>query len=53
MANTAPSLSPSIVGDPATVTLLQIEAEEEARLLQEEQESMSLSNKLKHNKKTD
>jgi hypothetical protein len=53
IANTAPSLSLSIVGDPATVTLLQIEAEEEARLLQEEQELMSLSNKLKHNKKTD
>jgi hypothetical protein len=53
MANTALSLSLSIVGDPATVTLLQIEAEEEARLLQEEQELMSLSNKLKHNKKTD
>jgi hypothetical protein len=29
-----------------------MEAEEEARLLQEEQESMSLSNKLKHNEKT-
>jgi hypothetical protein len=53
MANTAPSLSLSIISNPATVALLQIEAEEEARLLQEEQESMSLSNKLKHNKKTD
>jgi hypothetical protein len=53
IVNTALSLSLSIVGNPATVTLLQIEAEEEARLLQEEQESMSLSNKLKHNKKTD
>jgi hypothetical protein len=33
MANTAPSLSLSVVGDPATVALLQMEAEEEARLL--------------------
>jgi hypothetical protein len=30
-----------------------MEAEEETRLLQEEQESMSLSNKLEHNEKMD
>jgi hypothetical protein len=53
MIKTAPSLSLSLLDNPATVALLQIEAEEEARLLQEEQESMSLSNKLKHNKKID
>jgi hypothetical protein len=43
----------SALDDPATVTLLQMEAEEEARLLQEEQESMSLSNELEHDEKTD
>jgi hypothetical protein len=31
---------------------MQLEAEEEARLLQEEQESMSLSNELEHDEKT-
>jgi hypothetical protein len=53
MTKTAPSLSPSVLDDPATVTLLQVEAEEEARLLREEQESMSLSNELEHDEKTD
>jgi hypothetical protein len=53
MTKTAPSLSPSVLDDPATVALLQMEAEEEARLLQEEQESMSLSNELEHDEKTD
>ena len=43
----------SALDDPATVALLQIEDKEEARLLQEEHELMSLSNKLEHNEKTD
>ena len=38
--------------DPATAALLQIEAEEEARLLQQDQELMSLSNELEHDEKT-
>jgi hypothetical protein len=42
----------SVVDDPATIALLRMEAEEEARLLREEQESMSLSNELKYDSKT-
>ncbi|KAH9876388.1 hypothetical protein J1614_003867 [Plenodomus biglobosus] len=49
----APSWDQSVLDDPATVALLQMEAEEEARLLREEQGSMSLSNELKHDEKTD
>lgn len=51
--NTAPSLSLSVLDDPATVALLQMEIEEEARLLQEEQQLMSLNNELEHDEKTD
>lgn len=39
--------------DPATAVLLQMEAEEEARLLQQDQELMFLSNELEHDEKTD
>jgi diphthamide biosynthesis methyltransferase len=39
--------------NPATVVLLQMEAEEEARLLQKEQESMSPSNDLEHDERID
>ena len=39
--------------DPATATLLQMEAEEETRLLQQDRELMSLSNELEHDEKTD
>jgi hypothetical protein len=39
--------------DPVTAALLQMEAEEEARLLQQDQELMSLSNELEHDEKTD
>jgi hypothetical protein len=41
------------IDEPATDALLQMEAEEEARLLQQDQESMSLSNELEHDEKTD
>ena len=47
------SCDQSVVDDPATIALLRMEAEEEARLLREEQESMSLSNELEHDEKTD
>lgn len=43
----------SVSDDPATAALLQMEAEEEARLLQQDQELMSLSNELEHDEKTD
>jgi hypothetical protein len=43
----------SALDNPATVALMQIAAEEEARLLREEQESISLSNELEHDEKTD
>jgi hypothetical protein len=43
---TAPSLSLSILDNSATVAFLQMEAEEE-------QVSMSLSNELEHDEKTD
>ena len=39
--------------DAATTALLQMEAEEEARLLREEHEFMSLSNELEHDENTD
>jgi hypothetical protein len=39
--------------DAATTALLQMEAEEEARLLREEYESLSLSNELEHDENTD
>ena len=48
-----PCCDPPVLEDPATAALLQMEAEEETRLLQQEREAMSLSNKLVHNKKTD
>ena len=43
----------SAIDEPATAALLQMEAEEEARLLQQDRESMSLSNELEHDEKTD
>jgi antitoxin component of RelBE/YafQ-DinJ toxin-antitoxin module len=46
------SLDWSESDDPATVALLQMEAEEEARLLQQDRELMSLSNELEHDEKT-
>jgi hypothetical protein len=52
-AKTKSSWDESILDDPATVALLQMEDEEEARLLREEQELMSLSNELEHNENTD
>jgi hypothetical protein len=47
------SCDQSVVDDPATVALLRMEAEEEARLLREQQKPMSLSNELEHDEKTD
>jgi hypothetical protein len=43
----------SAIDEPATAVLLQMEAEEEARLSQQDRESMSLSNELEHDEKTD
>jgi hypothetical protein len=43
----------SAIDKPATVALLQVEAEEEARLSQQDREYMSLSNELEHDEKTD
>lgn len=43
----------SVSDDPATAALLQMEAEEEARLLQQDQELKALSNELEHDEKTD
>jgi hypothetical protein len=48
-----PSWDQSALDDPVIVSLMQLEAEEEARLLQEEQESMSPRNELEHDEKTD
>lgn len=42
----------SVSDDPTTAALLQMEAKEEARLLQQDQELMSLSNELEHDEKT-
>lgn len=44
---------PSAIDEPATAALLQMETEEEARLAQQDRESMSLSNELEHDEKTD
>lgn len=49
---TGTSWDQSVLDDPATVALLQME-DEEARLLRKKQESMSLSNELEHDEKTD
>lgn len=48
-----PCCDQSVLEDPATAALLQMEAEEEARLLQQEREAKSLSNELVHDEKTD
>jgi hypothetical protein len=48
-----PSCDQFVLDDPATAALLQMEAEEETRLPQEERESMSLSNELEHDERTD
>jgi hypothetical protein len=48
-----PSWDQSAIDEPATAVLLRMEAEEEARLSQQDRESMSLSNELEHDKKTD
>lgn len=47
------SLASSALDDPANIALLQMEDEEDARLLREEQELISSSNKLKHDENTD
>jgi len=43
----------SAIDEPATAALLQMEAEEEARLAQQDRELMCLSNELEHDEKTD
>jgi hypothetical protein len=48
-----PSWDQSATDEPATAAPLQMEAEEEARLLREDRELMSLSNGLEHDEKTD
>jgi hypothetical protein len=52
-AKTKPSLDPYVLDDPATIALLQIEDEEDARLLREEQELICSSNELEHDENTD
>jgi hypothetical protein len=52
-AKARPGWDQSVLDDPATAALLQMEDEEEARLLREEQEWMSLSNELEHDENTD
>jgi hypothetical protein len=52
-AKTKPILDLSILDDPATIALLQMEDEEDARLLREEQELISSSNELEHDENTD
>jgi hypothetical protein len=47
------SWASSVSDDPATAAILQMEAEEEARLLQQDQGFMFLSNELEHDEKTD
>jgi hypothetical protein len=48
-----PCCDQPVLEDPATAALLQMEAEEEARLLQQEREAMALNNELVHDEKTD
>jgi hypothetical protein len=48
-----PSWDRFAIDEPTTDALLQMEAEEEARLLQQDRESMFLSNELEHDEKTD
>jgi hypothetical protein len=52
-AKTRPSLDPSVLDNPAIITLLQMEDEEDARLLREEQELISLGNELELDENTD